>query len=309
MDSFDQSNCCILDFTYVPCVDDKKPVCEDKGCRPVSSTTGFSNASPSSFDIDPVRQPTNLVNHGCVNVPDKHGKDTFYNQFFISHCTTVSLTDLISSFHLIMTSQQNIDGVEWYTEPDCGGPSSIQKNTASCYYGRLGDGIRSFKILTLPGLKSKREYRLGGALLNECDPFSTVAYLSQGNKASVTPAGDCFNKQTSAYILGCKIGGSEASAGALGRQGINNHKRALEPSKSTSRRLHPDMRTWTGPVTTETRTVLETVNGIAMKLTETLKGPAHISSTSAGVVNRGKFTTTKVTAPAASVGVAATVSF
>lgn len=94
-----------------------------------------------------------------------------------------------------------------------------------------------------------------------------------------------------------------------GRRGIDDHKRAPEPSKSTGRLLPPDIRTWTGLVTTETRTISETVNGIAMKFTEILKGPVHISSTSTGVVARSKFTTTKVTAPAASVGVAATVSF
>lgn len=215
MDSLDQNNCCIVDFTYVPCADHKKPVCDEKGCGPVPPAIGFSYASPSSFDVDPVGQPINLVNHGCVNVLDKYGKDTVYNQFFISHCTTVSLTDIISSFHLILTGQQNIDGVELYTEPECGGLSSIQKNTAGCYRGRVGDGIRSFKILTLPGLMKKRAYLLGSALLNESDPFCTSAYPSQSNEASVTPAHDCFDEQTGAYILGCKIERSEASADAL----------------------------------------------------------------------------------------------
>jgi hypothetical protein len=32
--------------------------------------------------------------YGCVNVLDKNGNDTTYDQFFISHCTAVSVTNL-----------------------------------------------------------------------------------------------------------------------------------------------------------------------------------------------------------------------
>ena len=30
---------------------------------------------------------------GCINVLDKNGNDTIYDQFFISHCTRVSVPD------------------------------------------------------------------------------------------------------------------------------------------------------------------------------------------------------------------------
>lgn len=60
-----------------------------------------------------------------------------------------------------------------------------------------------------------KRYLLDGALLNESDPFSTSAYPPQGNKASVTPADDCFDKETGAYILGCKVGRSENSVDGM----------------------------------------------------------------------------------------------
>jgi hypothetical protein len=80
---------------------------------------------------------------------------------------------------------------------------------------------------------NKREYLLAGALLNESDPFSTSAYLSQGNKASVTPAGDCFDASTGAYILGCKIGRSKASADGLAEPNANDVADDVEQGLST----------------------------------------------------------------------------
>jgi hypothetical protein len=100
-----------------------------------------------------------------------------------------------------------------YSQPGCKGDFSSQKNIHGCYNSTSERGIRSFKVIHHSA--STKKYLLGGALLNESDPLSTSAYASQGNKASVTPADDCFDKETGAYILGCKVARAEESVVAV----------------------------------------------------------------------------------------------
>ena len=77
---------------------------------------------------------------------------------------------------------------------------------------------------------SKREYLPEGALLNESDPWSTSSYPPQCNEASVAPTADCFDEQTGAYILGCKIGRSEVSPDALTEPNAHDVEQVLNPS-------------------------------------------------------------------------------
>lgn len=103
-------------------------------------------------------------------------------------------------FHLMLTREQSIDSVELYGTSDCGGSHWDQTNTAGCHSS--GAGIGSFKIIAGP---HQMRDSFDGLLMNESDPFSTSAYPPQGNKASVTPADDCFDKDTGAYVMGCNV--------------------------------------------------------------------------------------------------------
>lgn len=102
MNSQNQTDCCILDFTHVSCAEHKKPDCDKNGCGPVPPTIGFSYAHGPADALQ-------FNNMECVNVLDNVGKETVYEQFFISHCTAVILIgDQILTYHLILTVNRTL---------------------------------------------------------------------------------------------------------------------------------------------------------------------------------------------------------
>ena len=128
--------------------------------------------------------------------------------------------------------KQNIHSVELFSKPNCQGKRQNQINTAGCY--ESSSGIGSFRVVTV---RHDKRGLLDGAQ-KESKTLTTSTFPSQNNKASVTPAAECFDKETGAYILDCETEISKVVVGDLVKRDVDDAEKGVRRCPPMTGKYH-----------------------------------------------------------------------
>jgi ferredoxin len=131
----------------------------------------------------------------------------------------------------MLTIYQNVHSVELFSKSNCQGTRQNQINTAGCYESSISIG--SFRVVTVA--HDKRGLFDGAQ--KESKTLTTSTFPSQ-NKASVTPAEECFDKETGAYILDCDTGISKVVVGDLVKRDVDDAEKGVRRCPPMTGKYH-----------------------------------------------------------------------